>query len=409
MIRAKAETAAPVQNLRVMGLSSDGAGRSTTSVFVPYESFFIPSVARCGFVTDLCPTSSRLLPRWPEYAHTVGHTQYENNFVVWSAMPASTSAKHAVRHLLGVDLGGTKLSAALATSEGHLVVERTVATDPSGARAVVEQIGALARDMLGGTGGGGGAAGRHGLTFCQLGSPGVLDPVSGAIRLAPNIPGLDGLDVVGALRRELACGVGVENDVAVAMYGEHCVGSARGSRNAAFVSLGTGIGCGILADGRILRGAGGGAGEIAYLPFGGDPASPEAKVTGALELTVGSSAIRAAYARRVGLEREISVREIFLRLVEGDAAAADVIDATARQVASALYTLVVVLDPECIILGGSIGMQSMMRDRVKAHLDSVAHRPVDVRTTALGSRAGLVGAVALSFANVGLNPQLVRP
>lgn len=318
-------------------------------------------------------------------------------------MPRTSSLKRSSRYLLGIDLGGTKLSAALASKEGILVVERTVATDPDGAQAVIGQIGALARDMVSDAGDG------SDLAFCQLGSPGVLDRVSGSIKLAPNIPGLDSVDVVGALKRELGCGIGVENDVAVAMFGEHCVGSARGIRNAAFVSLGTGIGCGILAEGRILRGAGGGAGEIAYLPFGGDPATPAAKVTGALELAVGSQAIRADYARRTGLDHEITVREIFLRLIDGDAHAAVVIDQVARHVARGVYSLVALLDPECVILGGAIGMQSMMRDRVKAHLDDISHRPIDLRGAALGSRAGLVGAVALSFSNVGLNPQLVRP
>jgi predicted NBD/HSP70 family sugar kinase len=318
-------------------------------------------------------------------------------------MSRTSSPKRSSRYLLGIDLGGTKLSAALASNEGILVIERTVATDPDGAEAVIGQIGALARDMVSDSGTG------VDLAFCQLGSPGVLDRVSGSIKLAPNIPGLDRFDVVSALKRELGCGIGVENDVAVAMFGEHCVGSARGIRNAAFVSLGTGIGCGILADGRILRGAGGGAGEIAYLPLGTDPATPAAKVTGALELAVGSQAIRADYARRSGLDHEITVREIFLRLIDGDAIAAAVIDEVAGHVARGVYSLVALLDPECVILGGAIGMQSMMRDRVSAHLDDISHRPIDLRGATLGSRAGLVGAVALSFANAGLNPQLVRP
>lgn len=328
-------------------------------------------------------------------------------------MSSRSAAQRPPRFLLGVDLGGTKLSAALVSPEGILAVERTVPTDPSGGRAVVGQIGALARDMVAelpapvGRATAADAAARLG--FCQIGSPGVLDPVSGAIRLAPNIPGFDAMDVAGALKRELGCGIGIENDVAVAMYGEHCVGSARGVRNAVFVALGTGIGCGILADGRILRGAGGGAGEIAYLPLGYDPTTSAAKVTGALEMAVGSAAIRAAYARAAGLASEITVRDVFLRLIEGDIHAAAVIDSVARHVANAVYTLVAVLDPDCVVLGGSIGMQSVMRERVRAHLDALAHRPIDLRGASLGSRAGLIGAVAMSFTQLGLNPQLVRP
>jgi predicted NBD/HSP70 family sugar kinase len=304
--------------------------------------------------------------------------------------------------LLGVDLGGTKLSAALVGLDGTLRAERTVVTDLTGGRAVVQQIVATARVMQE-------EAGRASeIVCCQIGAPGALDETTGAIRFAPNIPGLDAIDVTGSLKRELNCPTHVENDVAAAMYGEYCAGSARGCRHAAFIALGTGIGCGILADGRILRGAWGGAGEIAYLPIGMDPALPEAKVTGAFELSAGSAAMRAHYVLLAG-EPELSVREIFVRLTEGDRNAEAVVDRAASHIARGIYSLVAILDPECVVLGGSIGVQSAMVSRIRARVEEISHRPVDIRLSSLGSRAGLVGAVTTGFSNFGLNPQLVRP
>jgi predicted NBD/HSP70 family sugar kinase len=316
-------------------------------------------------------------------------------------MKAQAENVRDTKVLLGVDLGGTKLSAALVGLDGTMRAERTVMTDLSGGRAVIQQIAQTAQMMQGE------ADGAEEIIGCQIGSPGVLDDATGAIRLAPNIPGLDTIDVTGSLKRELGCAVHVENDVAAAMYGEYCAGSARGCRHAAFIALGTGIGCGILADGRILRGASGGAGEIAYLPIGADPSLPSSKIAGALEMAAGSAAMRTQYAELTG--RELSVREIFVKLAAGDSDAGTVIDRAADHVARAIYSLVAILDPECIVLGGSIGVQSAMATRIKARLDDISHRPVDLRTSSLGSRAGLIGAVTTGFANFGLNPQLVRP
>src|SRR5262249_6840725 len=145
-----------------------------------------------------------------------------------------------------------------------------------------------------------------------MGSPGVIDPPSGGIVIAPNIPGLDQLDVQGALRTRLGVEVAIENDVNLAAIGEHWCGGSRGADTFVFIALGTGIGMGLCADGRLLRGARGAAGEIAYLPVGGDPYDARGQRLGTLESAIGSAAITERYAGLGGRDAR-TVREIFDR------------------------------------------------------------------------------------------------
>ena len=153
--------------------------------------------------------------------------------------------------------------------------------------------------MAGGLAAGSGAQ-LDRLKSVVVGTPGVVDPQSGAIALVPNIPGLSEIDV----RRELGALFGgldvlIENDVNLTMLGEAWRGAARGAENAAFVAVGTGVGLGLIVNGKLVRGATGAAGEIAYLPIGGDLVSPRALEVGAFELEVASTGIVEHY-RRLG-------------------------------------------------------------------------------------------------------------
>src|SRR5271170_8029878 len=172
-------------------------------------------------------------------------------------------------YCFAADLGGTKLAAAIADAHGHIVAELTEPTDPRGAMYVAEQIAACA-DKLAKTAGIEVARARH----VMVGIPGAIDPRTGRVSLIPNISGLENFDVLGFLRGRFGSDVAIENDVNLAMLGEHALGCASHCRNAAFLSLGTGAGLGLLIDDKLFRGACGTAGEIADLPIGRDPTSP---------------------------------------------------------------------------------------------------------------------------------------
>jgi predicted NBD/HSP70 family sugar kinase len=290
-------------------------------------------------------------------------------------------------YALGVDLGGSKATAALANLVGDVVAETTTSTNPRGGEAVVRQIHALAQTLAASH-----AIDPKRIQSLVVGTPGVVDPASGAIRLVPNIKGLSEFDVRKALADLFGRTVVIENDVNLAVLGEAWKGCARGAENAAFLALGTGVGLGLIVNGKLARGASGAAGEIAYLPIGADLISPEALDVGAFELEAGSLGILRRYRAHGG--EAGSVRELFARLADGDAIAARVLDEIAALIAQAITVVLAIVDPEIVVLGGSIGIQPALLERVRAATKTLFARPVRIEASALDDRAGLVGALS---------------
>jgi predicted NBD/HSP70 family sugar kinase len=290
-------------------------------------------------------------------------------------------------YCFAADLGGTKLAAAMADARGRIVAESTEPTDPRGGAHVAEQIAACAGKLAQ-------AVGIEAARVRQVmvGVPGAIDPLSGRVSLTPNITGLQDFDVLGYLRGRFGPDVAIENDVNLAMLGEQALGCASRCRNAAFLALGTGAGLGLLIDGKLFRGAGGSAGEIADLPIGRDPTAQAPSATGTFELEVGSAAIMDRY-RRQGGTAAVTVRDIFRLLGEGDQVAAAVLDTTAHWVALAVATLQSLLDLELIVFGGSIGVRPELYERVRRALPALFSRPIAIAPSQLGDRAGLIGAV----------------
>jgi predicted NBD/HSP70 family sugar kinase len=225
----------------------------------------------------------------------------------------------------------------------------------------------------------------------MVGIPGAIDPRTGRVSLTPHIAGLEDFDVLGFLRQRFGPDVAIENDVNLAMLGEHALGCAKRCRNAAFLSLGTGAGLGLLMDDKLFRGTHGSAGEIADLPMGRDAHSQIPSTSGTFELEVGSHAIVDRY-RRQGGTAAATVRDIFRQLERGDDVAASVLDTTARWVALAVVTLQSLLDLELIVFGGSIGVRPELYERVRQILPSLFSRPIPIAPSQLGDRAGLLGA-----------------
>lgn len=289
---------------------------------------------------------------------------------------------------LGVDLGGSKVSAALANLIGEVVVETTEPTDPRGGRHILRQIRELAIRL---------AAGKHialdRIRSVVIATPGVLDQKTGAIMLVPNITGLSGINVAAELAELFGQPVTIENDINLAMLGETWQGCAQGCENAAFLALGTGTGLGLVINGKLARGSGGAAGEISYLPVGSDLYSPQALATGAFEREVGARAILERYSAAGG-NAATNVRDIFARLEAGDARAASVLDQTAHVVSLAIAAICAIIDPEIVVMGGSIGTRSELIERVRGGIGKVFARPVNIVPSMLGSRAGLIGALS---------------
>jgi predicted NBD/HSP70 family sugar kinase len=254
----------------------------------------------------------------------------------------------------------------------------------------VRELAALADELLRAAG-----VGRDGaLLQTVVGSPGVVDAGGRALRMAPNLPGWERPTVLRDLRRLLGEATAIENDVDAAAVAERDHGHGRDVSTFAFVSIGTGIGMGLVLDGKLHRGAHGAAGEIAFLPLADRPLDPrDAQRRGALE-AAGSSAAIVRAAREAGA-RLRSARSVFAAAEAGDERAQEVVAAEADVVARALASIVAVVDPELIVLGGGIGRAPGFAEQVGARLSRLSPVVPDVRPSALGEDAVVDGCLAV--------------
>lgn len=305
---------------------------------------------------------------------------------------AATYEVRADRALVfGADVGGTKIQAALADMRGRIVSELVEPTDARGGQHVIEQ---LAR--INGT-----LASRAGLPAGRVlvgsvGIPGAFDLRSKRLFMVPNIAGLEGSFFAEELEALVSFDVAVGNDVNMAAKGELWMGEGKGIDNFVFIALGTGVGMGIINERRILRGARGAAGEIATLPVGASGYDTRTFHSGVLETMIGSAAIRDRY-EGAGGQPGLTVRQIIDRIEGGDRIAGATLDEVARTLAEAILAVAAIVDPERVVLGGSIGARTELLDRVRHFLPLCMPTPPECTISRLGSRAALYGTIATSL------------
>jgi predicted NBD/HSP70 family sugar kinase len=303
-----------------------------------------------------------------------------------------------VGHVVGVDLGGTKVVAAVADVYGRVIGERTERTDTSSADGMIAQIRRLSQDTARDAG-----IDWSSVRVIAIGVPGTVDPGSGAIRLAYNIPDLGGRSLAGEIRGQWPIEVLAENDVNLAALGEQWQGLAKHHDTFVVISIGTGIGAGLVVNGELCNGAAGAAGEIGYLPLGGDPRDPDTRLRGPLEAAVGGPAIARSAARRLAagepseLAADCTAADVFDAAERGDAVALAVLHDTAEVVALAIAAVTAVVAPEIVVLGGGIGANPLLLEPVRRATAGLVAQPLRVEQSALSSRAALIGSVALAL------------
>jgi glucokinase len=289
---------------------------------------------------------------------------------------------------IGVDVGGTKVLGVVVDDAGTVVASHRVPT-PSGGAAVVEAmvavIAALRRD-------------RDDVVALGAGVPGLVDR-DGVLRFAPNLPGVVELPVGRLLGEATGLPVRVDNDNTCALWGEHLAGAARDAADVVLVGLGTGIGGGLLLDGRLVRGAHGFAGEIGHMVVarGGIPCV--CGRNGCWERYASGTAL-GRMARQAGIgERG---EDVTAAAIAGDARALAVFDEFADWFAVGLVNLVHALDvSRCVIAGGLVEAGEVLLDAVRrafaARIVAPDHRPsVEIVGASLGERAGAIGAALLA-------------
>jgi predicted NBD/HSP70 family sugar kinase len=292
--------------------------------------------------------------------------------------------------VLGLDVGREFVRGAVADLTGAVHARESRRARSSSGSGRVREVAALGDALLGAAG----VRRRAAVLQTVIGTPGVVAPGGGTLTMAPNLPGWERPTVLRELRRLLGDDVTIENDVDVAAVAERDRGHGRDVSTFAFVSVGTGIGMGLVLDGKLHRGAHGAAGEIAFLPLdgrGGDPS--DLRRRGALESAASSAAIVRA-AREAGT-RLRSARSVFAAAAAGDPEAQRIVAREAEIVAHALASIVAVVDPELIVLGGGIGTAPGFAGAVAERLGTLAPVVPDVRPSALGDEAVVDGCLAV--------------
>jgi glucokinase len=257
---------------------------------------------------------------------------------------------------------------------------------------------------------------QHGVSMpVGVGVPGLVDR-SGVMRFAPNIPGVVELDVRGEVAKRVGVTVRVDNDATCAAWAEQNAGAGRGRPHMILVTLGTGIGGGIVIDGALVRGAHGFGGEIGHMvvdAVGGLPCPCgqrgcwERYASGS---GLGRLAREAAHARQIphvvelagGDPEEVRGEHVTQAAAEGDPAAQEVMDRFAWWVALGLANLANAFDNDCFVLaGGLVEAGSILLEPVRGSflelVEAAEHRPaVDIVAATLGERAGAIGAALLA-------------
>ncbi|MBM4155009.1 MAG: ROK family protein [Lentisphaerae bacterium] len=308
---------------------------------------------------------------------------------------------------LGIDFGGTAVKLAVVDERGTIVAEDGFAT--AGLEGVPGWIAAVA-DAASRMGVNPAAMARS-LAGIGVGVPGFVDFDRGFIHNLTNVPGWKAVGLAGLLRKRFGVPAVVDNDCNAMVLGECRYGVGKGYRHAVFLTLGTGVGGGILIDGRVFRGAHSMAGEIGHVPIDlHGVRTPTGR--GGLEQYVGNRQIvrkaRAALRGRrssmpamVGGDlRRLTPRHIAEAAAKGDAVAREVFDYVADCLATALAGVTYLLQPEAFIIGGGVAaagpvLFGPLRKRLDDRLSPYFAERIKILPAKLGNRAGVVGAASL--------------
>lgn len=311
--------------------------------------------------------------------------------------------------ILAIDLGGTQIRAAHVSPDATVACRRAVGTDDEeGVDAVVSRICQLA------------SAVRSDAQVARLGgpigigisSPGPLDPWRGVVIAPPNLAGWKDVPLAARVESALGLPAYLERDTNVAVMAEWRFGAARGSRDVIYVTVSTGIGGGIVLDGRPLQGLDGTAGEIGHMtveldgPLCGDGKPGHAEAIGSgtaiaregrALLESGSAPILAELVREPA---EVSAADVGRAADRGDPASRAVLDRAWTAVGAMCASLVNVLNPEVIVLGGSIAVHrhellGVVRDEIDRRAFAIPARRVRVALAELGDDVSLIGSLPI--------------
>jgi glucokinase len=300
------------------------------------------------------------------------------------------NARHGF--VAGIDIGPTRTRVGIADLRGELIARRIVQTpldrNPDHMlAAIAQELTSLMKDTE--------------IPACRLlcaaaGVPGVVDPCRGVVILSPNLKGWSDVPMAEILADALQTRVLVENDVNLAVTGEHWKGAARGHDTCAFLSFGTGIGAGVLVDGRLHHGHHFLAGEIGLMCMGPQFVKPESAIRGSLEAIAGLEALKARWQAAQPGDGDW-IAELFEAAKAGDRSAQQTLDDAATFIGIAAANVCSVLDPSLVVLGGALLAGGALLEPVRQIVSRFIPMPSAIVTTSLDKDAPLWGSLLVAM------------
>ncbi|WP_263356450.1 ROK family protein [Acidicapsa ligni] len=303
-------------------------------------------------------------------------------------------------YVVGVDIGGTNLRLALTDMSGTIVARWSTGTvGIREASRVVELICDGVDHLLQQVG-----ASRNSLRAISAGAPGITNVDDGIVIATSYLMGWRDVPFRALLEDALGIPAAVDNDVNLAAIGESWAGAGASTRDFVFLAIGTGVGAGIMLNGRPFRGMSWTAGEIGYMLVPGTPERPaDLGQPGALETIIGGEGIKDQWrslwrADSTALPQELTATQIFDHALQGDALAQTILNQTARLLANTIYNISLVLNCPLFVLGGGVGIHPALRDATQEILHKWGTRvQPQLLLSTLGADAQLMGAIRLAL------------
>lgn len=313
------------------------------------------------------------------------------------------------RFVLAADLGGTDIRVALVDRGGHVSQRHVTPTLADRGRddVLTRLVAALERVAS--------SVGRASLAGIGVSLASPTDPDTGVMYNPPNLPGWDGFSVKPVLEERFSLGVSVANDATLAALAEHVYGAGRGYKHMVYVTISTGIGAGIIIDGRLYTGSRGFAGEVGHITIDRNGPVCNCGNVGCLEaLASGTAVARMARDRLASGERgvladraggdlsRVDARMVAEAAISGDGLAKEIMHQVANNLGHGVVSILHAFDPEIIVIGGGMsrslelllpGVSRQIERHAMAH-----HRGrLPVVGSQLGDEVSLLGAAALAF------------
>ncbi len=252
--------------------------------------------------------------------------------------------------VIGIDLGGTNLRVAGVAAGGDIVeIYRVQTLAREGTEPATGRIVAAIRCVSARISGSGGS-----VRGVVLGAPGIISSRAGTVVASPNLPGWNDVPLLDRVAEAIGLPVLLENDANAAAFGEYWRGAGSGCASMLLLTLDTGVGGGIVLGGELWRGADGMAGEIGHVTVEPGGRTCRCGNTGCLETYASATGIVDSYRELAGVEEAVTAEEVHRRAHEGDANARQAYREGGRALGLAFATLVNLLNPECIVIGGGV-------------------------------------------------------